>query len=635
MKLNPEQEKAVLHYNGPAIVTAVPGSGKTRVLTERAIHLIKRGIPAKNILCTTFTNKAAKEMRERISSQVGEIASEMFINTFHGLALAILRKYPTLVGLQNPFSIYTEKEQAELMTKVGRMQGYEFKAPEIAELTKAVNDFREDTQNCEQHVQELSIAKKETLQAYLKIIDELNAVDFSGILYKCYQMLINNPKVVQLLSERFKFIMVDEAQDMNDIQYEITKRIGVHGNLFYVGDKQQSIFSWRGAKPENLLQFKNDFPQVAEITLPRNYRSTSDILRVAQRLIRNNDNAKDVELISVKGDGHPVKIDCFSHDEPEADYVVANMKKLKGKYKWKDMAVLFRVSHLSRVIEQKFRQAGIPYRILGGFSFFDRREIKTALAYLQVVANSSDTVAFARAISEPKRGIGDVAIGKIEKYCHDNKKTIIEVCSNIDQVDGLLPRAREVVRSFVKLIIKFRDQDAKGEPMAKVASELLEESGFMSALRDEANKKDKDRQRIDGVKELLTNIADFNKDYPNARLNEYIQSVLLTTPDAQDDDSDDVASLLTMHSAKGLEYPVVFIIGCNEGIVPHYRAVEERGVDEERRLFYVAVTRAQEFLHMSLRASTRRLNARTGQNSFYPVRPSQFILEIAPNFSIN
>jgi DNA helicase-2/ATP-dependent DNA helicase PcrA len=630
MKLNPEQELAVDHFEGPCIVTAVPGSGKTRVLTERVVALIKKGVAPKNILCTTFTNKAANEMRERVAAKVGESANEIFINTFHGLSLALLRKFPTLIGLQNPFSIYTEKDQIDLMGKVARMQGYEMTKDQLEFLGRTVNDFREDTENCERHVEHLSIAEKEVLQGYLKVIDELNAVDFSGILFKCWKLL-ENQKVVEILSNRFKFVMVDEAQDMNDIQYEITKRIGTHANLFYVGDYHQSIFSWRGARPDNLLRFKKDYPSVKEIVLPRNYRSTSDILRVAQRLIRHNDNAKDVELISVKGVGRPVRIEPTMHDESEADYVVSKIGNLRCKYKLKDFAILFRIGSQSRVLEQRLRAAGIPYRIVGSYSFFDRREIKTALAYMQIVANPSDTVAFARAMAEPRRGVGDVAIGKIEKYCHENKVSVIDACKKIDNIDGLPPKARETVRSFVQNIVKYRDADAKGEPIAKLAADLFDDMGYTGYLKELGLKNDKERQRLDGVNELLTNMADFYAASPKAKLNDYLQSVLLTTPDAQENE-DDVVSLLTMHSAKGLEFPVVFIVGCNEHVVPHHRAVSERGLDEERRLMYVAITRAQEFLYITHRNLKRKFDKSTGQNSFIHVKPSCFIYEIAPNY---
>lgn len=569
-------------------------------------------------------------MRERVAAEIGEVANEIFIGTFHGLSLAILRKYPSLAGLSNPFSIYIEKDQIELMNKVARMQGVEMNKDQISFLAKTANDHREEIHDCESIVASLEMEEKQVLDAYYKIIDELNAVDFSGILYKCWKVLAN-PKVVEILSNRFRYIMVDEAQDMNNIQYDITKRIGSHRNLFYVGDYQQSIFAFRGARPDNLLGISKDFPDVNQMTLPRNYRSTKEILQAAERLIRNNKSGKDVVLISEKGSGYPVSIGCEDHDDAEADRVVERIFKLSGKYTWKDFAVLYRANHLSRVIEQKLRTAGIPYRILGGFSFFDRKEIKTTLAYLQFLTNPSDTVSFAKAISEPRRGVGEVAIGKIEKFCHENSVSVFDACKKIDSIDGLTPRVRESVRKFVATIEKYKERDIAGEPMAKVACDLVAEAGYYAHLKDGADKDDKEKQRLDMLEELYVNMAEFNDSMPNSKIGDYLQAVLLNAHGV-DEDKENVVSLLSMHSAKGLEFSVVFIIGCDEHVIPHYRAVAEQGVEEERRLMYVAATRAKEYLFLSHRRTKRVLDKKIGHNRYLPVMPSAFLFEINPGY---
>lgn len=627
MDLNPEQQQAVNHILGPCTVTAVPGSGKTRTLTSRVVHLIKNcGVDPKNILCTTFTNKAANEMRERVSAEVGTLSDSIFINTFHGLCLAVLRKYGHLVGLRQPFSIYDEGNQIELLAKVARLEGMETTTPQLKVIARAANDFREETIKYEDALVGLDADEKRLIHRYMDILDELNAVDFSGILYKCWKVL-QNPKIAEILSSRFKFVMVDEAQDMNDIQYQISKKIGSHGNLFFVGDYHQSIFSWRGARPDNLLQIHDDYPTVTEIVLPRNYRSTENILSVAQKLIRNNTNADDVVLISEKGKGYPVKFDTMVHDDAESDAVVTRIKHFKSEGRaWKDFAVLYRANHLSRVIEQKLRMADVPYRIMGGFSFFERREIKTALSYMQFLVNPFDTIAFARTMLEPKRGIGQVAIGKVESYCKEHKVSVLDACKTIDEIDGLLPRAREAMRSFTSILQKYRDKEQSGESMVIVANQLLEESGYVKYLEEMSQKDDKERQRIESLNELLSYMAEFKENMPNARMSDYIQSVMVNAPD--EEDSDNAVSLLTMHAAKGLEFPVVFIIGCDEGIVPHARAVAERGLEEERRLMYVAVTRAQERLFISHRKVKRVLNKRTGSNIYVSVRPSQFLGEL-------
>lgn len=631
MNLNDEQKKAVSHFTGPCIVTAVPGSGKTSVLTARVIYLIsKRGIDPKNILCTTFTNKAADEMRERITRYVGQTGEQVFVNTFHGLCLAILRKYGNRIGLASEFTVYSEKEQEELLSKVCRMQDYTTDDYGIKNMAKAVNNYREDiTPNSfEFYTSDLDSMQIDVILEYEKLLDEFHAVDFSGILFKCWKLL-KDSEVTKRLSDRFKFIMVDESQDMNLIQYDICKRLGTHRNLFWVGDYNQSIFSWRSARPEILQQIKHDFEDIAEITLPRNYRSTVQILEAAERLINNNTDTPPVTLISERGNGSSISIQAPGNPEIEAETVANRIHALRRQYKydWEDFAVLYRINNLSKSVEMAMRSAGIPYRIVGGFSFFDRREIKTALSYFSLVANPFDTISFARAVSEPKRAVGTQAIGKVERYCHDNKLSILEVRPHIDKL-GLRKETRDNLASFLDIIQKYRDlQQSMGT--SQLSHDLLQESGYIKYITDLSKSDDSAVRRIDNVNELLKSVAEFETKKKKSRLSDYLNNIQILTSNDTEEEKDAV-SLLTMHSSKGLEFKVVSVIGCDKSIVPHPRAVAERGEEEERRLMYVAVTRAKDHLFVSY-PQTRQRFLPTGRLITIQCEPSKFLFELYPN----
>lgn len=610
MNLNEQQKLAVAHHLGPCIVTAVPGSGKTAVLTSRVVSLIKeKNIDPRNILCLTFTNKASNEMKERILAELAQDnfdAGSIWISTFHKLCLAILRKHGHLIGLSANFSIYSSREQEDLMGKIARMNGYENTSKyAVAHLIKAVNDFREDIVDFEQHIQELNPTEVDIVKEYQEVLDELNAIDFSGMLYKSWLILKNNPIVVESLSKRFKFVLADEMQDTNHVQYDIIKLIAGHGNLFVVADVQQSIYSWRGAKPENLRQLCKDFKDVSEIILPRNYRSTSSILEGAQRLIRHNDDAVNVELHSDRGSGAGIEVTDHMYPEDEADYLVSRIKSLRqiNGYEWRDFAVLYRMNSLSRAPEISLRTNGVPYRILGGFSFFDRMEIKVALSYLTLLVNPHDTINFNRAITHPKRGLGGESIGRLELMCKKGD-SILDVARNSQDVK-LTAKARANLKTFVNMVDRYRAKDCK---LAELAEGLIKESGFYEYIQTLPEKTEADKSRLENLDELIAGIAEFEKRRSKASLTDYLQSTqLIATED--EDNSDDVVKLLTIHRAKGLEWPCVNIIGVERGCIPHPRAEHERGLAEERRLMYVAMTRCATNLNISYCQVRRRRSA--------------------------
>lgn len=623
MQLNPEQQQAARHYTGPCVVTASPGSGKTSVLTARVIYLIKeKSVAPKNILCLTFTNKAANEMRERISDALGLSSSEsVWISTFHSLCLAVLRKHGSHVGVQQGFTVYNSDDQLMLLSKIGRMHEF-VDATEIKKLANFINTTREDL---EQFVS-MSLPEADIVHEYLQTLDEFNAIDFSGLLYKCWSLLSQHEKVRQSLLNRFKFVLVDEVQDTNKIQYEIIKLLSLHKNLFLVGDINQAIFSWRGARPENLQIVKSEFADVQSIILPRNYRSTTDILKKAQSLIRNNPGASNVELISVRGGGHSVDFRTYNSAEEEALSVSKTIEVLSGEFKYSDFAVLYRTNFQSKLFEMALRYASIPYRIVGGFSFFDRQEIKVILAYLSVLANPSDSLSFAKAIGLPKRGIGEVALGRVEKLAKDHQ---ISMLSAIDRVDELQisQTAKREIKKFKDVVQECYQDLQDGKNIALVCSNLIQKSGLRDHFVNERTK-DVTNRRIDNVDAFLVSISDFATKKPSSTLEEYLNSVKLMTDLDNTKNDDNAVMLSTMHTAKGLEFPVVFVVGAQDGIIPHRFSLTPDKIPEERRLMFVAVTRAKNRLFVSYANSTKQYDNSTGRNFAVKAKPSRFIAEM-------
>lgn len=617
MDLNEQQKQAVAHHLGACVITAVPGSGKTRVLTSRVVSLIKdKNVDQRNILCLTFTNKAANEMKERIIADLSgsEVdGSKVWISTFHKLCLAILRKHGSLISLHPNFTIYSAKEQEDLMAKIARMHGYENTSKyALQHLVKAVNDFREDVVDFDQHIAELTPGEVELLDEYQSTLSELNAIDFSGMLYKTWLLLKHNPVVVASLSNRFKFVLVDEMQDTNHIQYEIVKYIAQHGNLFVVGDPQQSVYGWRGAKPENLQRLRKEFDNVQEVILPRNYRSTSHILKAAESLIRKNEDATEVELLADRGLGQKISVYSANTPEEEADQIAWTIRKLRQtyNYQWKDFAVLYRMNSLSRAPEVSFRNHGIPYRIMGGFSFFDRMEIKTAMSYLSLIANPHDSINFSRAISCPKRGLGGESIGRLELAAQKSGKSIMETIRNPEGIK-LTTKARANLESFADLMERFSKDE---RPLSELTESLIKESGLYEHISMMPEKTEADKSRLENLEEFVAGISEFERRRNKTTVSDYLQSIQLLATSDEDINDDDVVKLLTMHSAKGLEWPCVNIIGVEHGCIPHPKAESERGSAEERRLLYVAMTRARDSLVLSYSDTRRR--RRAGRSRF-------------------
>lgn len=626
--LNPEQQSAVDHVAGPCLVTATPGSGKTRTLTQRAINLIKQhNVQPSNILCLTFTNKAANEMRERIAESLGEaVTSKVWISTFHHFCLGVLKKYTAEAGLSPGFSIYDDKDQKELIQKIVRMREYDdFTPKRVSFVARSINDFREKLHKLEDCLAGHDHQETEIIREYLQLLDEFNAVDFSGILYRAWQLVQGHTHIVDMLNSRFKYVMIDEGQDTNQIQYVLVKKICQHQNLFVVGDFAQAIFSFRGAQPENLNLLKKDFPNINEITLPRNYRSTKQILEIAERLIRFNKGMEHVTLISECGDGKsPRLIKCFDPTD-EGNRVAQQMLQLKKSYDWKDITVLYRTNPQSQALEMSLRKAHIPYKIHGGFSFFDRREIKTTLAYLAFLTNPSDTISFSRAISEPSRKVADTTIGKIERLCQLQKISILEACPLVENMPKVQAAAKENLRKFADITNKYRSK--VDTPIDEIAMNYLRETGYYDFMKKESETDDVAKKRIENIDQLLLNLSEFVKQKPTATLGDYLHNVELLTTDERDD-SENHVTLMTIHSSKGLEFPVVFIVGCENNIIPHYMSLQEGNTEEERRLMYVGITRAKSELFMSYCQYRGSMSYSTSaKDKKRPVSPSMFLTE--------
>lgn len=620
--LNTEQKLAADHFNGPCLVTAIPGSGKTSTLTTRVINLVKKyNVEPQNILCLTFTNKAANEMKERISANIGDVSEKIWISTFHYLCLKTLRKYGDRVGLSSSFTIYDDKDQKLLIKKIARMQGIEnITDPSVNYISKVINDFREELEDGSYFGELLSPEHSSIASEYLSILDEFNAIDFSGMLYKMWQVL-QNQTVSDILSNRFKYVLVDEGQDTNKIQYEIVKKIAAHQNLFVVGDYCQSIFSFRSARPENLKLMMKDFTNVQNITLYKNYRSTSKILESAERLIKKNE--PNVTLKSERGDGYSVHIADYLDQNEESISIANRMLSFHNQgYKWKDMAILYRINSQSQALEMACRIHSIPYRVVGGFSFFNRKEIKDALSYLKFLCNPDDTISFARAISEPARKISDITIGKIERVCQKNKISIIDACDRIDQIPGISSSAKNNLRQFIEVTQQYKKKIGSVK-MSEIANGYLLDTGYFGHIENLSKEDSSSKRRIDNLNQLIVSISDYEQKNSKSKISDYLQSVQILSEQINEEDDDDAVSLMTMHSSKGLEFPVVHIISCNEKIIPYYLSVSESEIEEERRLMYVGMTRAMDRLHISYCKSKK------SKFGFQKTGPSIFLSELS------
>ncbi len=631
--LNEPQREAVLHTDGPLLILAGAGSGKTRVLTHRIAYLIdERGVNPWNILAITFTNKAAEEMRQRVDSLVSFGAESIWVSTFHSACVRILRRFIERLGYDNRFTIYDTDDQKTLMKEVCRKVDIDTKVYKERNLLAAVSSAKNEMilpdefeLNAGGDFGQLKIAK--VYREYEAQLKANNALDFDDLLVKTVQLLETQPDVLEYYQERFRYIMVDEYQDTNTVQFRLVRLLaGKYRNLCVVGDDDQSIYKFRGANIRNILDFEHEFPDAHVVRLEQNYRSTGNILNAANGVIRNNRNRKEKTLWTDNGDGEKIQLRQFDTAFDEAEYIAEDIKKeVQEGASYNDSAVLYRTNAQSRLFEEKFIAMNIPYKIVGGINFYARREIKDLLAYLKTVDNGQDDLAVRRIINVPKRGIGLTTINRIQESADERGIGFYEALLAPELIPGV-GRSVSKLDSFAALIEYFKGQTEK-ESITDLLREIIEKTGYVESL--EAEDKVEAESRIENIDELVNKAAAYEEDCQDrgeeASLSGFLEEVALVADiDSLDEDQDYVV-LMTLHSAKGLEFPHVYLAGMEDGLFPSYMTItsdDNEDLEEERRLCYVGITRAEEKL--TLTCARRRMVR--GETQFNKM--SRFIKEI-------
>lgn len=652
-ELNPEQYEAVMSIDGAILIIAGAGSGKTRVITFRIAHMLDAGIPQSAILALTFTNKAAREMEERVKELTGKKLPLLTVSTFHAFGVRVLRQEITILGYRENFSIYDETDRHALIKETGRELGISPESMDVYRLGILISDIktgrREWTAENEMY--------KELYEGYHEGLRLYNAVDFDDLITLPIKIFREHPEVLARYKERYRYIMVDEFQDTSHQQYEMM-RLLAEDNIAVVGDDDQSIYSWRGADYQNIVNFERDFKNVREIRLEQNYRSTGTILAAANGVIKHNSNRKDKELWSGNGDGKPIEVFMPDNESAEAAFIVEAIQGIcvTEKRKYDDFCVLMRANTQSSAIEDAFLAQNIPYTMSGGISFFQRKEIKDIISYLRVISNHDDDVNLLRIINTPRRGIGRATIEKLNEIARnlscslwDAIEALLEAGENEAELfmrkesapfrpghggfsdDDFSEGTKQNLRAFVD-IINGNKSMLGGRGLAKKVRAMVDSIRYMDYLIGENPKSEKAaRLKMLNIESLIGMLERWenNPDSGDATLYNYLNRITLLSRDDMDDDGNlGKVNLMTIHASKGLEFPVVFIAGAEEGLIPHGRAVDEGGdkaVEEERRLFYVAITRARSKLLISSCRSRRR------QNSHIECKPSRFLDEIPPH----
>ena len=607
-KLNSEQIKPVLATEGSVLVIAGAGSGKTRVLTTRIAYLInEKGVNPQNVLAITFTNKAANEMKERLKIMT-ENASGIWISTIHSMCVRILREEIYRLGdkYNSNFTIYDEIDQDRILKRITDELGYDEKFLKKAKFH--ISNAKSKALSPEEYLKENE--KEQYIEEYCKVYKRyeetlINAIDFDGILLKTYELFIKCPEVLDYYSNKFLYIHVDEFQDTNPVQFKIIKMLSkVHGNLFVVGDDDQSIYSFRGADIKNILGFERSMKGAKVFKLERNYRSTKKILDFANKVIKNNIGRNDKTLWTEEKEGEAPELYVGEQESDEAAYTALQIKNLMARYpklSYKDFAVLMRVNALSRAYEQEFMKYGIPYKIYGGQRFYERKEIKDCLAYLKLINNPLDNEAFRRIINVPKRGIGEKSLAAFQCYATEKGFSLFEALMEVGNID-LGKAAAEKFKAFKELIVSLMVVK-ETESLSEFAKLVTEKTGISTMYLEDTDENFSRRMNID---EFINSVIEFERANENPSLSDYLNSVTLSS-EADDVAGDNAVSIATIHAVKGLEFRVVFICGLEEGIFPTKRAMgDKRLVEEERRLMYVAATRARDRLFLT-RAKSRYL----------------------------
>ncbi len=645
--LNPEQYEAVTTVDGPLLIIAGAGSGKTTVITYRMAYMLDRGVPQHSILALTFTNKAAREMSSRVRSVTGRKLRDLTVSTFHAFGVKILRKEIEALGYKPNFSIYDEADRNQLIKDCAREQGFRmegFDAYKVGTLFSRIRSGQDTWSKADDAYRGLYDEYRRSLRIY-------NAVDFDDLIVLPVELFELKPEIAAAWRDAYRYVMIDEFQDTSLMQYRMMRLFASH-NVCIVGDDDQSIYSWRGANFENFGLFERDFPGFKEVKLERNYRSTATILDAANAIIANNENRKDKALWSPEGrSGSAIELYAPADEGAEAEFIAKTIKeiKLRDRTPWSEFGILIRTNNLTRRIEEALLAEQVPYRVSGGTSFYGRKEIKDVISYLRVVANPDDDVNLLRIVNTPRRGIGKTTLEKLNAIARSHDASLrtamelvrtgkpIEVEGGGDSVEGagglafggLSERAVADISAFLDLIEKYREELLGKKKIAAKVRQLIDEVDYWGYLVEENKQSDKAAKwKFHNLEILVRSIEEWESDPDNLSpgLYEWLNRVSLITRDDLDDEEGGEVNLMTIHAAKGLEFDVVFIAGCEDGIIPHARALEEGegNIEEERRLFYVAVTRARRRLLVSTCLRRKK------QNLVADCVPSPFLAEIPP-----
>ena len=632
--LNKEQREAVLQTDGPLLILAGAGSGKTRVLTHRIAYLIEeKGVNPWNILAITFTNKAAGEMRERVDKLVGFGSESIWVSTFHSMCVRILRRHIDLLGYDTNFTIYDTDDQKTLMKDICKLLQIDTKIFRERSLLAAISHAKDELVTPEEFwiraAGDFSKQKVASVyEEYEKQMRANNALDFDDLLMKTVQLFQTQADVLDYYQERFRYIMVDEYQDTNTVQFELVRLLSSkYRNLCVVGDDDQSIYKFRGANIKNILNFEEVFSDARVIKLEQNYRSTENILNAANAVIRHNKGRKDKTLWTDNGEGEKLNFRQFDNAFDEAEYIVGDIRERvdKGEAAYHDHAILYRTNAQSRIFEEKFVTANIPYKIVGGINFYARREIKDLLAYLKTVDNGRDDLAVRRIINIPKRGIGLTSINRVQEYAAEREIGFYDALLAADLIPNI-GRGLGKLESFVALVEHFK-QDAGEMSISQLLQEIIEETGYVESLQEED--REEAQARMENIDELISKVAAYEENCEAmnepATLSGFLEEVALVADIDSLDESSDYVILMTLHSAKGLEFPHVYLAGMEDGIFPSYLSVtadDPDEVEEERRLCYVGITRAEKELTLTC-ARRRMIRGETQYNKM-----SRFLKEI-------
>jgi DNA helicase-2/ATP-dependent DNA helicase PcrA len=622
--LNPMQLKAVLHTQGQLLILAGAGSGKTRTLTHRAAQLVDLGVPPWQVLCITFTNKAAQEMKQRIEKLLGDAAKEMWISTFHSMCLRILRREAQALGYQSAFTVYDTDDGQRLLKQIMRNENVDEKKFAPRAVLSAISDAKNRMQTPAEMAAEAgrdlyygTCAK--LYDAYDRALLRNNAMDFDDLLINTVRLFEGNPDVLARYADRFCYIHVDEYQDTNRAQYLIVKMLARHGNLCVVGDDDQSIYGWRGADIQNILSFEADFPGCEVIRLEQNYRSTKAILDAANAVISHNRSRKGKSLWTSREGGEPVRVHRSVSERDEAEFVAARIEELLHDFSLSDIAVLYRTNAQSRVVEETLRHRGIPYRMVGGQKFYERKEIRDLIAYLRFLLNPFDSVSLLRIINVPKRGIGDTTVEKLAQHAASAGLPLWEAVCDA-QNSGLNRRAAEKLQAFAGEMIRLMAQSQLLMPEEFVRT-VIETAGLLLEYEQEGSMESEGR--MENIMEFVNAVRDYMQEHSDETIEDYLNGIVLSSDIDDYDEMANAVTLMTLHSAKGLEFRVIFLTGLEEGLCPHTRSFgDEFAIEEERRLCYVGFTRAMDRLYLSY-ALSRGVYGTTAHNP-----PSRFLSEL-------